>query len=101
MVIVPSDYIEKSWRSEMSRLRYGTLEFVAPNGELTVVKGADEGPRARFGLRDWDVLRRVAAKGDVALGETFVDGAWETDNIERLISLFLLNMDELDSLANG
>src|SRR5215831_17429176 len=101
MVVMSSAYIEKSWRNALSRLRCGILEFVAPNGELTIVRGTDEGPCARFELRDWEVLRRVAAKGDVALGEAYVDGGWETDNIEKLISLFLLNIDELDSLANG
>jgi len=101
MGMVPNAYVEKHWRSALDQLACGTLEFVAPNGERRVAKGPKEGPSARFQLHDWDVLRRIMARGDVALGEDYIAGAWETDDIERLVSLFLLNLDELDTFANG
>jgi cyclopropane-fatty-acyl-phospholipid synthase len=101
MGMIPASYVEKQWHAALDKLACGTLEFVAPNGERHIAKGAKEGPNARFEIKEWDVLRRVMAKGDVALGEDYIAGTWETDDIERLISLFLLNLDELDNFANG
>ena len=101
MGLVPSSFVESQWRKALGALSVGTLEFVAPNGERTVAKGRRDGPKATFHIHEWDVLRRIMAKGDVALGEDYIDGTWETDDLERLISLFILNIDELDNFANG
>ena len=101
MGMVPNSTIEKHWRAALDNLACGTLEFIAPDGDRRVARGQKPGPSARFELHDWDVLRRLMARGDVALGEDYIAGAWETDDIETLVSLFLLNLDELDSFANG
>jgi len=47
------------------------------------------------------VLRRILARGDIGLGEEFIAGSWTTDNIENLISVFLLNLDQLESFSDG
>ena len=96
-----SSHIENMWREALSRLEFGTLDFVAPNGELTTIKGPQDGPRARFVVHDWDVFRRVGARGDIGLGEDYIAGAWDTDNIEKLISLFLMNMKHFEEFAQA
>jgi cyclopropane-fatty-acyl-phospholipid synthase len=101
MGLIPDSFVETRWREAISQLSYGTLDFVAPNGDVMTAQGARPGPRARFAIKDWDVLRRIIARGDIALGEEYIAGTWETDDIERLVSLFLLNLDELDGFANG
>src|SRR5690242_5416609 len=101
MSMVPVSYVRKRWLEALSRLACGTLEFISPEGERIVAKGRTEGPHARFELTSWDVLRRVLARGDIGLGEEYIAGTWSTDDIERLISLFLLNMDGFDAFANG
>jgi cyclopropane-fatty-acyl-phospholipid synthase len=101
MDLVPESYVKKQWLEALARLKFGTLDFVAPNGEHIVARGRQPGPHARFKLDSWRVLQRVLARGDIGLGEEYIAGTWETDDIETLISLFLLNMDEFDSFANG
>src|SRR5215469_14294097 len=93
--------IEMKWRNAINKLEYGELEFVAPNGEVTIVKGARPGPRAGFRIQDWNVLRRVVARGDIGLGEEYIAGSWQTDNIEELVSLFLLNLGPLEKFSDG
>jgi hypothetical protein len=34
-------------------------------------------PVSRFA--EWDVLRRIMARGDIGLGEEYIAGSWETD----------------------
>ncbi|MDE2164338.1 MAG: class I SAM-dependent methyltransferase [Alphaproteobacteria bacterium] len=101
MNMIANSFIETGWLETLTRLEYGTLEFVAPNGEVHVHNGRLPGPHARFAIHDWGVLRRVLARGDIALGEDYIAGAWETDDIEKLISLFLMNADVLESYVNG
>ena len=101
MRLVPSSFVEKGWRDALARLETGRLEFVAPNGEVTFAGGKTPGPNARFHIHDWDVIRRVMARGDIGLGEEFIAGSWETDNVENLISLFLLNLDHLEKFSDG
>src|SRR5690242_14425670 len=51
MPLIPSSVVEKSWRQALSRLESGRLEFIAPNGELTIAGGKLPGPNARFQIR--------------------------------------------------
>ena len=86
----------------MDALEYGTLEFIAPNGEVTVAQGRPcPGPQARFHIQDWDVLRRIMARGDIGLGEEYIAGSWDTDSVEKLVSLFLLNLDHFSNFSDG
>ncbi len=101
MSSITDAFVEKRWYEVLSRLECGTLQFVAPNGEVHIAKGAKPGPCARFEIRDWNVLQHIAQRGDIALGEDYVDSAWETDSVENLVSLFLLNMDALKGYAHG
>jgi len=101
MTLIPASYIEKSWRKALSKLEYGQLEFIAPNGEVTHAKGPQPGPSARFQIQDWDVLRRIMARGDIGLGEEYIAGSWQTDSVERLVSLFLLNLDHFSDFSDG
>jgi cyclopropane-fatty-acyl-phospholipid synthase len=101
MALIPASYIEKSWRKAIGALEYGSLEFIAPNGEVTHCRGANPGPAARFHIHEWDVLRRIMARGDIGLGEEYIAGSWDTDSVENLVSLFLLNLDHFDNFSDG
>lgn len=101
MSLVSDSYIEKSWRKALASLEYGSLEFIAPNGEVTLARGPGPGPDARFHIHDWQVLRRIMARGDIGLGEEYIAGSWQTDSVERLVSLFLLNLDHFENFSDG
>ena len=101
MLKLTESLIQHRWDEALSRLQYGRLEFVAPNGETRIIHGREAGPSARFVLNDWAGLRHVVERGDIALGEDYIAGDWQTDDIEALIQLFLLNMEALGALAHG
>ena len=101
MGLIPRSIVKKRWLEAIQGLEAGTLTFVDPTGERHVVKGPIEGPRATFKVHDWGVIERVVARGDIGLGEDFIAGAWETDDVESLIALFLINLDRLDGYAHG
>jgi cyclopropane-fatty-acyl-phospholipid synthase len=101
MSMLPRSLVQKRWLSAIRRIDVGTLHFVDPAGELYTVNGSRPGPTAHFEIKDWDVIARLVARGDIGLGEDYISGEWETDDIEALIALFLLNLDHLDDFAHG
>jgi cyclopropane-fatty-acyl-phospholipid synthase len=101
MSLIPASYIEKNWHKALDALEYGRLEFIAPNGEVTIAQGSQPGPSARFHIHEWDVLRRIMARGDIGLGEEYIAGSWDTDSVENLVGLFLLNLDHFSDFSDG
>ncbi len=101
MGFIPSFVIEKKWRAATAELRFGTLEFTTPSGDVAIIKGAQPGPHGTFRIHDWEVLSLCAARGDIGLGEAYIDGMWDTDDIETLVSLFLVNLDSFAGYADG
>ena len=96
MGLIPKSFLRSKWLEAIGRIECGQLTFIEPSGERHVVSGPAEGPRATFQIHDWDVIDRAVARGDIGLGEDYIAGAWETDSIEVLISLFLLNMERFE-----
>jgi cyclopropane-fatty-acyl-phospholipid synthase len=101
MGLVPHSIIERRWLETIRRVKYGSLTFIAPSGEVHHFAGPEPGPKARFVIKSWDVIARVLARGDIGLGEDYIAGAWETDDVEALVSLFLLNLEQFEGYAHG
>jgi cyclopropane-fatty-acyl-phospholipid synthase len=98
---IASASIERKWREAAANMQVGTLDFTTPSGETVTVRGSQPGPHGTFKINDWDVLGRTLSRGDIGLGESYIDGMWETDDIEKLVSLFLRNMDAFAEFASG
>lgn len=101
MNFVPTSLIISRWYAALSRIHTGTLCFVAPDGERSIFRGSRPGPEAEFVIAHWDVILHLAARGDVALGEDYIAGLWETPAVEPLFALFLQNMDAFGGFADG
>jgi cyclopropane-fatty-acyl-phospholipid synthase len=101
MNLIPNCIIESKFRKAAAALDAGTLHFTAPNGEVTVFEGRTPGPAANFQVHDWDVLRQAVARGDIGLGEAYIDGLWDSDDVESMIALFLCNMERFDGFTDG
>ena len=82
MSLIPASYIANKWRSTMARIDTGTLTFIAPDGEVTKVVGANPGPVALFQINDWDVLRRSWRGAISGWARNSSPASWQTDDIE-------------------
>lgn len=101
MGLIPRSVIQRRWNDAIARIEYGRMTFIEPDGTERIVTGPKPGPTARFAIKDWDVLQRLVARGDIGLGEDYIAGAWDTDDIEALISMFILNLDHFEGFAHG
>ena len=101
MTLVPNSLVKDRWIRTLSDMACGEIEFVGPDGDTIKQKGKLPGPSARFQIHDWAVLQRAMARGDIGLGEDYIAGGWDTDDVEALIAYFLLNFENLEGYANG
>jgi len=101
MSFVPRKLIQDGWLTALGRTECGSIDFVGPDGNSWSFDGTRPGPAAQFTIRDWGVIERLVARGDIGLGEDFIASAWDTNDLEALISFFLLNLDQLEGFAHG
>lgn len=79
--------------------------------QLTIVEAGDrrvfgsiEGDdvlHAELRIKDPEVYRRLALNGSVGVGEAYMDGLWDADDLTRLVQIFVRNRNLLDRLEGG
>lgn len=94
---LPMRALQKRFFSTLETLEHGRLRLSTPEGE--VLHFGSDGPECELEIRDWRVLRRLAARGDVGLGEAWIDGDWHSNTLEALLTLALRNLDRLSFWA--
>ncbi|MEO1066191.1 MAG: cyclopropane-fatty-acyl-phospholipid synthase family protein [Pseudomonadota bacterium] len=69
----------------------GTLTVQFPNGVVIRIDGKAPGANARINLRSFDLAKRVVTRGDVGVGESFMDGEWDSPDVASVLLLFCEN----------
>ena len=87
--------LKSEFLATCERLREGQLTLCTPEGER--YHFGTSGPEAEMIIRDWAAVSAMAAHGQVGLGETYVQGLWDTPSIEGLMGLAMRNRDHLGS----
>jgi cyclopropane-fatty-acyl-phospholipid synthase len=92
---------------EVARRFLSACEGVA-HGSLTIV--TPEGARHRFGtgrpeaemqINDWAAIAAFAARGDIGLGEAYIEGLWDSPDIDALTQLAFANEDAFAGHLHG
>ena len=77
----------------LSSLPAGRMRMVLPTGEEVLYGLKSPGPEATIRVINTAFFKKCILYGDVGLGESYVDGDWDTDDIVKVLSWFLINMD--------
>ncbi|KPA19889.1 Cyclopropane-fatty-acyl-phospholipid synthase [Shimia sp. SK013] len=91
--------LKSKFLSTCEQLHEGRLTLRTPEGET--YRFGNTGDEAELVIRDWAAVSALAAHGQVGLGETYVQGLWETPSIEGLMSLAMRNRDHLEAYDRG
>ena len=77
-----------------SRIRYGALRFVLPDGRELLFSGAHE-PDAQGTIlvRDFRFARRAVLGGDIGFFESFADSEWDSPDVTSVLYVFARNAD--------
>lgn len=76
----------------------GSLDMTLPDGRTVRFSGVTPGPHARFTIRSYAFLKRLAA-GDVGFADGYLAGEWDTDDLVALLGLIARNQLLIDRFA--
>lgn len=70
-----------------SQLQNGQLDFVLPDGRRFRTTGRNPGPSAELQILDEDVFSRLIREGDLGFCEAYVEGGWDTPDLQAFMDL--------------
>ncbi|MFC4723861.1 class I SAM-dependent methyltransferase [Glycocaulis abyssi] len=84
-------------------LKFGTgsLTVVLPDGRSLRFQGKEPGADAVMEVRDYAMVRRVFAGGDVGFAESYMAGQWTTPNLAAVLEVFSANLDKINNIEKG
>ncbi len=87
-------------------IRHGTLDVQLPDGTMIhfgAAAGGADGTELRAALRmhDWGVCAAALKSGDIGFAESFIAGQWSSPDLTALLTLFIANRDEVESMIYG
>jgi len=72
-------------------LHHGTLTIEWPNGSASRIVGKKPGVNAIIKLKSYDIATRIFKRGDVGVGESYMDGQWDSPDVTAVLKLFCDN----------
>ncbi len=91
----------RGWRESMvvrrlQRLHTGTLRLILPDGEVQQFARAIAGPHATLEMRSPRMVNRLFWAGSIGFAEGYINGDWDSPDLNTLIYLLHLNEDALE-----
>jgi cyclopropane-fatty-acyl-phospholipid synthase len=80
---------------------YGTLAVTLPDGVTKNFIGKNSGPAADVLINDDRLIDLVISGGDVAFGEAYMDGFWESSNLADFLTFLTLNSHALEDFFHA
>lgn len=76
----------------LSKFRVGQLQLRLASGEVFVFGEDDSEEPASLVVKEEGFFKRCALYGGVGMGESYVDGEWETEDLRAVITWFIRNI---------
>lgn len=81
------------------KLRFGIITLQVPDGRRATIKGKAAGPEATLIIHNWDFVHKALTNATIGLGESYIDGDWESPDVTALLSVLAVNQDVEDTAA--
>jgi len=81
----------------LAAIQHGRLEVRLPDGSGTVFGDPSAPAAAALRVHSWKLFSRVLRGGEIALGEAYVDGLWDSEDVAGLVELFHRNAAIFDA----
>jgi cyclopropane-fatty-acyl-phospholipid synthase len=88
-----------AWQAALavaSRIRFGCLTVVEPDGRRRVYGDPSSDLKAEIRVHDRAAARRIILHGEIGAGEAYMDGQWSSPDLAALLSLAALNRESMD-----
>lgn len=77
--------------SIIKRIEQGQMSFALPDGRVFVARGSRPGPVGHFDVKDERVFTRLVRDGETGFGEAYMDGWWDSPDLQALLDVALIN----------
>ncbi|WP_421849028.1 class I SAM-dependent methyltransferase [Oricola sp.] len=74
-----------------ARLPNGSLTLAYPDGRVIRLGDNNPGPNAVVILHNWNLPKRALSSATVGVGESYMDGDWESPDVTEFLELFVAN----------
>jgi cyclopropane-fatty-acyl-phospholipid synthase len=74
-----------------TQLPYGSLTIHLPDKRVIKVGGNNPGPDAVLVLHNWNLPRRAISEATIGVGESYMDGDWDSPDVTAFLELFVVN----------
>ncbi len=85
----------------LEKMVHGHLRLELPDGRIREFGIPGVRVSARIRVRNPMFFQKCVLFGDVGFGESYVDGDWDTENIERVIAWAIENVDHTPSMSGA
>ena len=85
----------------LAQMTLGCLHLELPGGTKKTIGQPGAKISANVRIVNWNFFKRCVLFGDVGFGEAFVDGDWDTDDITKVISWFILNVENSPAMSGS
>lgn len=82
--------------SFFKKFRTHRISLTLPEGQEFLFGDSKESPSAHLKIKDYSFFKKVMLRGDIGLGESFVDGDWETPSLVQVLKFFAANMESVN-----
>lgn len=94
-------YWSKLFFKTLSKINKGKITILTPDNQTIVYEGKEEGVNVTVSIKDWKFTENLFLKGDIGLGESYIEGHWESNDINGLIKLGIDNYKVLKRVIKG
>jgi cyclopropane-fatty-acyl-phospholipid synthase len=82
-------------------MKAGRVDVALPDGRLFRAEGPEAGPSGRIDVRNPGLFARVARDGETGFAEAYMDGWWDTPDLQALLDVLLMNNGEVGRAVPG
>ena len=83
----------------LRKIKYGTLRLECP--DHAVLQFGDGSEPVTLTLKNWEPCIAAVKSGDIGFAESYINGDWQTDNLSRLLELFIHNRHAVETAIYG
>jgi cyclopropane-fatty-acyl-phospholipid synthase len=94
-------FYERIVLQSLAQMTRGCLHLELPDGTRKTIGDPDAKISAHVRIVNQNFFQRCVLYGDIGFGEAYVDGHWETDDITKVISCFILNVENSPAMSGA
>jgi len=84
---------QKIFFALINKWQRGSIVVTLPDGEVHTIGAKEKFPSVSMTVKRWGFFKKLITGGDIAFGEGYVEGDWESSNLVLLLQLFAENQD--------